>query len=71
MTDETARFSVEANSTSFVPPGQRHGHVRDLFTLWFTTNIAPLPIVTGATLYRSVHLPLWVVILTIVAGHLL
>lgn len=70
MTDETARFSVEANSTSFVPPGQRHGHVRDLFTLWFTTNIAPLPIVTGATLYRSVHLPLWVVILTIVAGHL-
>ena len=69
MTDETANFSVEANSTSFVPLGQRHGRVRDLFTLWFTTNIAPLPIVTGATLYRTVHLPFWVVILTIVAGH--
>ncbi|MFT8719235.1 purine-cytosine permease family protein [Acetobacter sp.] len=71
MTDETANFSVEANSTSFVPLGQRHGRVRDLFTLWFTTNIAPLPIVTGATLYRTVHLPFWVVILTIIAGHVM
>ncbi|NHN87026.1 purine-cytosine permease family protein [Acetobacter conturbans] len=70
MTDRTTDFSVEANSTSFVPLGQRHGRVRDLFTLWFTTNIAPLPIVTGATLYRSVHLPFWVVMVTIATGHM-
>lgn len=39
---------VENHTVDYVPPAERHGKARDLFTLWFSTNIAPLPIVTGA-----------------------
>ena len=62
---------VEANSVSFVPQELRHGHVRDLFTLWFTTNIAPLPIVTGAMIAAASKLSLPWCISAIVTGHVL
>ncbi|MEX0632371.1 cytosine permease [Serratia ureilytica] len=39
---------IEDKSIDFVPAGERHGHARSLFTLWFCTNIAPLAVVTGA-----------------------
>ena len=39
---------IEKHTIGYVPPEDRHGKVRDLFTLWFGGNIAPLPIVTGA-----------------------
>lgn len=62
---------IEKYSTSFVPENERHGHVRDLFTLWFTTNIAPLPIVTGAALFARSHLSLFWCATAIIAGHFL
>ncbi|MDI6652432.1 cytosine permease [Gluconobacter japonicus] len=62
---------IEKYSTSFVPKSERHGHVRDLFTLWFTTNIAPLPIVTGAALFTRSHLSLFWCATAIIAGHFL
>lgn len=62
---------IEKYSTSFVPETERHGRVRDLFTLWFTTNIAPLPIVTGATLFVQSHLSLFWCMTAIVMGHVL
>lgn len=39
---------LESHTIDHVPLEDRHGRPRDLFTLWFTTNVAPLPIVTGA-----------------------
>ena len=45
MTDQPV---LEKHTIGYVPPEDRHGKVRDLFTLWFGTNIAPLPVVTGA-----------------------
>ena len=39
---------IENHTVDYVPLAERHGKARDLFTLWFSTNIAPLPIVTGA-----------------------
>ena len=40
--NENSAFAIESNSIDYVDPSQRHGKVRDLFTLWFCTNIAPL-----------------------------
>jgi len=49
MTEHDHRSDlIESHSVDFVPPNERHGRVADLFTLWFATNIAPLPVVTGA-----------------------
>ena len=62
---------IEENSASYVPLSARHGRVSDLFTLWFTTNIAPLPIVTGASIAVTSHLSLFWVASAIFSGHFL
>ncbi|SMO89458.1 purine-cytosine permease family protein [Paracoccus laeviglucosivorans] len=61
---------IEENSIGFVPLSQRHGRPRDLFTLWFTTNIAPLPVVTGAMAVQVFHLPLAWAFSAIVLGNI-
>ncbi|XYK59892.1 hypothetical protein ACSJL1_002583 [Serratia sarumanii] len=43
---------IEDKSIDFVPAGERHGHARSLFTLWFCTNIAPLAVVTGPSPHK-------------------
>lgn len=65
-----ASGTIEANSIGFVPLAERHGRVRDLFTLWFTTNIAPLPVVTGAMAIQVFGLSLGWSISAIILGHL-
>ena len=61
---------IEKHTIGYVPPQDRHGKVRDLFTLWFGGNIAPLPIVTGALGVQLFHLNLVWGIVAILAGHL-
>ncbi|MGE7990646.1 purine-cytosine permease family protein [Pseudomonas sp. NPDC089554] len=62
---------VENHTVDHVPPAERHGKSRDLFTLWFSTNIAPLPIVTGAMVIQVFHLNFVWGLVAIVLGHLL
>ena len=62
---------VEKHTIGYVPPQDRHGKVRDLFTLWFGGNIAPLPIVTGALGVQLFHLNLMWGVIAILVGHLL
>ena len=62
---------IEKHTIGYVPPQDRHGKVRDLFTLWFGGNIAPLPIVTGALGVQLFHLNLLWGIVAILVGHLL
>ena len=62
---------IEKHTIGYVPPEDRHGKVRDLFTLWFGGNIAPLPIVTGALGVQLFHLNLVWGIVAILVGHLL
>jgi trigonelline permease len=50
---------IENHTVDYVPLAERHGKARDLFTLWFSTNIAPLPIVTGAMVVQVFHLDLF------------
>lgn len=62
---------IENHTVDYVPPTERHGKARDLFTLWFSTNIAPLPIVTGAMVVQVFQLDFFWGMLAIVLGHLL
>ncbi|WP_375741623.1 purine-cytosine permease family protein [Pseudomonas boanensis] len=62
---------IENHTVDYVPPAERHGKARDLFTLWFSTNIAPLPIVTGAMVVQVFHLDLLWGMLAIVLGHMI
>ncbi|RZA07374.1 MAG: cytosine permease, partial [Proteobacteria bacterium] len=62
---------IESHTVEQVPHAERHGRARDLFTLWFSTNIAPLPIVTGAMVVQVFHLNLAWGLLAIVLGHCL
>jgi purine-cytosine permease-like protein len=71
MTDPDATGLVEAHSIEFVPLGERHGRVVDLFTLWFGTNIAPLPVVTGAMAVQVYGLNVVWGIIAIALGHAL
>lgn len=62
---------IEKHTIGYIPPADRHGKVRDLFTLWFGGNIAPLPIVTGALGVQIFHLNLLWGIVAILVGHLI
>ncbi|WP_186236990.1 purine-cytosine permease family protein [Burkholderia gladioli] len=62
---------IEKHTIGYVPPEDRHGKVRDLFTLWFGGNIAPLPIVTGALGVQIFHLNLLWGIVAIIVGQAL
>lgn len=67
--ENTASPLIEKHTIGYVPPEDRHGKVRDLFTLWFGGNIAPLPIVTGALGVQIFHLNLLWGIVAIVVGQ--
>nr|WP_244316518.1 cytosine permease [Providencia vermicola] len=54
----------------YVPENERHGKPRDLFTLWFCTNIAPLAIFVGATSTQVYNLNIISAIIAIICGHL-
>ncbi|WP_158939030.1 cytosine permease [Burkholderia sp. S171] len=67
--DSNASPLFEKHTIGYVPPKDRHGKVRDLFTLWFGGNIAPLPIVTGALGVQMFHLNLLWGIVAIIVGQ--
>ncbi|MGW1444643.1 purine-cytosine permease family protein [Serratia rhizosphaerae] len=62
---------IEKHTIGYIPPQERHGKVRDLFTLWFGGNIAPLPIVTGALGVQLFHLNLFWGVIAILVGQLI
>ncbi|CAG4903563.1 purine-cytosine permease family protein [Paraburkholderia gardini] len=67
--ERNASSLIEKHTIGYVPPEDRHGKVRDLFTLWFGGNIAPLPIVTGALGVQIFHLNVLWGIVAIVVGQ--
>ena len=69
--DCTSAPLIENHTVDYVPLAERHGKARDLFTLWFSTNIAPLPIVTGAMVVQVFHLNLLWGLIAIFAGHMI
>src|SRR5215468_9795796 len=63
-------LEIEQYTIAQIPADQRHGRPRDLFTIWFTSNLMPLTIVTGALATAVFKLPFWPAVVAIVAGNL-
>lgn len=59
MTDTTTARGPEAHTIYQIPLDQRHGRPRDLFTVWFGSNIMMLTIITGALATTVFGLPFW------------
>ena len=61
--------SVERRTIDHVPVDERHGRARDLFTVWFGSNIMLLTIITGALATTVFGQPLWCGALAVVLGN--
>ena len=62
--------TIESATIQPIPLDQRHGRNRDMFTIWFGTNIMILAIVTGALSTTLFAQPAWTAALGIVVGNL-
>ncbi|KND60560.1 Cytosine/purine/uracil/thiamine/allantoin permease family protein [Candidatus Burkholderia verschuerenii] len=67
--NDNSVLTIESNSIEYVGPEHRHGKPKDLFTLWFCTNVAPLAVISGATSVLVFKLDFLSAILAIVAGQ--
>ena len=65
---EAAR--IEQHTIYPIPANERHGRARDLFTVWFGSNIMILTIVTGSLATLRFHLSLIAAGLAILVGNL-
>jgi NCS1 family nucleobase:cation symporter-1 len=61
-------MQVELHSIDFIPESERHGSVRNLFSIWFSANAQITTIVTGA-LAIILGLNLWSAIFAIILGN--
>src|ERR1700742_4228407 len=61
---------IEDATIQPIPDADRHGKARDLFTIWFGSNIMVLTIVTGALATTVFSQPFWSAIVAIVIGNL-
>lgn len=62
---------IEAHTIFQIPIDQRHGRARDLFTIWFGTNIQLLTIVTGGLATTVFKLPFAAALLALILGNLI
>ncbi|MEV8587294.1 cytosine permease [Streptomyces sp. NPDC051180] len=60
---------VEAHGIDHIPDGERHGHPRELFSVWAAANVNYLSLVIGGALVLM-GLTLWQAVAVIVAGNL-
>ena len=61
---------IEDATIQPIPDAARHGKARDLFTIWFGSNIMVLTIVTGALATTVFSQPFWSAVVAIVIGNL-
>jgi NCS1 family nucleobase:cation symporter-1 len=75
MTEHTpaagANRRLELGTIRPIPPDQRHGTARDLFTVWFGSNLMLLTIVTGGLAVTVFALPFGWATVAIVAGNII
>lgn len=63
--------AVETRTIDHIPVTERHGRARDLFTIWFGSNLMLLTVATGALATAVYGLPLWSAALALVLGNVL
>jgi NCS1 family nucleobase:cation symporter-1 len=67
----SAPESIERRTIEHIPLDERHGRARDLFTVWFGSNIMLLTIITGALSTTVFGLPLWAGAASVVLGNVI
>src|SRR5579875_4128103 len=65
-----APVEIEQRTIAQVPDAERKGKVRNLFTIWFASNVVLLTVVTGALATTVYGLSLWWAIVGLVIGNL-
>ncbi len=68
-TEDAVPAVVERYTITPIPLADRHGSPRDLFTIWFSSNVMPLTFVTGALATAVYGLSLPWAIAAIVVGN--
>lgn len=61
--------SVERRTVEHIPENERHGRARDLFTIWFGSNIMLLTVATGAVGTAVYGLSVWSTLIALVIGN--
>ena len=62
-------FEVERRTIDHIPVTERHGKARNLFTIWFGSNIMLLTVATGIVATAVYGLPVWAALLSLVLGN--
>ncbi|MEW1720003.1 cytosine permease [Streptomyces sp. NPDC093109] len=72
MTDASASrgSAVEVRTIDHIPVTERHGTARNLFTIWFGSNIMLLTVATGAVATVVYGLPVWAAVLAVAVGNI-
>ena len=70
MSNREQATRLEINTIQPIPVDERHGTARDLFSIWFGSNLMLLTIVTGALAVTVFALPFWWAIVGLVVGNL-
>jgi nucleobase:cation symporter-1, NCS1 family len=66
---QTEPAALERRTIDIIPLDERHGKPRDLFTIWFSSNIMPLTFVTGALAPAVFGLSFWWSLIAIAGGN--
>lgn len=62
--------SMESSTIQAIPENQRHGNARDLFTIWFGSNIMLLTMFTGSLAVTVFNLSFFSALMALVLGNL-
>lgn len=61
--------TVEVRTIDHVPENERHGKARNLFTVWFGSNIMLLTVATGVVSTVVYGLPIWAAVIALILGN--
>ncbi len=70
MSNREQATRLEINTIQPIPVDARHGTARDLFSIWFGSNLMLLTIVTGGLAVTVFALPFWWAVVGLVVGNL-
>lgn len=68
--DNAVATTIELSTIQPIPAHERHGKPRDLFTIWFGSNIMLLTVITGALAVSIFHLSFMWATLAVLIGNL-
>ncbi len=60
---------VEKRTIDHIPVDERHGTARDLFTIWFGSNVMLLTVATGVVATTIYGLPVWAAVAALAVGN--